>query len=84
VLTFLILGIVVIWCYSFTKVTGAGRKYIADSLSKLFTLFCIFVYTLLLIIYPSHAASDDPVKDFGNNLFNSFGGGSTDGDPWYY
>jgi hypothetical protein len=37
VLTFLILGIVVIWYHSFTKFTGAGRKCtVTGSLSKLF------------------------------------------------
>jgi hypothetical protein len=96
-LTFPILRIIVIWCHSFTKLTGAGGKCIADSLSKLFTLLCIFLSTLLLILYPSQAASDDSTNDFINNLFNSSRGGSigsnlwyssrggpTGGDPWYY
>jgi hypothetical protein len=51
---------------------------------KVFTLLCPFVLTLLLIPYPSQAASDDLEKDFINNLFNSSGGGSIGGDPWYY
>jgi hypothetical protein len=49
--------------------------------SKLFTLLCTFLSTLLLIIYPSHAALDDPANDFVNNLFNSVGGGLNGGDP---
>jgi hypothetical protein len=44
--------------------------------SKLFTLLCIFLSTLLLILYPSQAASDESANDFINNLFNSSGGGS--------
>jgi hypothetical protein len=28
-------------------------------------------------------ASDNPVNDFINNLFNSSRGGSIGGDPWY-
>jgi hypothetical protein len=98
-LTFLILGITVIWCHSFTKLTGAGGKYTtAGSLSKLFTLFYTFLSTLLLIIYHSQPASNDPPNEFLNNIFNSSregstddepwynfgGGGSTDDDPWYY
>jgi hypothetical protein len=68
-----------------------------DSLSKLFILLCTFLSTLLLILYPSQAALDDPAYDFVNNLFISSGGGligddpwynsgggSTSGDPWYY
>jgi hypothetical protein len=44
-ITFLILGIAVIWCHS-TKLTGVRGKCIAvDSLSKLFTLLCIFLST---------------------------------------
>jgi hypothetical protein len=82
-LTLLILGIAVIWCYSFTKLTGARGKYTACSLSKPFTLLCIFLSTLLLILYPLQVPSDDPANDFVNNLFNSSGGGSTDDDPWY-
>jgi hypothetical protein len=82
-LIFLILGIAINWCYSFIKLTDVGGKYTTDSLSKLFTLLCTFLSTLLLILYLSHVASDDPANDFINNLFNSFGGGSTDGDPWY-
>jgi hypothetical protein len=82
-LTFLILGITVNWCHSFTKLTGAEEKYTTGSLSKLFTLLCTFLSTLLLILYPSRVALDDPVNDFINNLFNSSGGGSTSGDPWY-
>jgi hypothetical protein len=80
-LTFLILGIIVIWCHSFTKLTGARGKCESDSFYKLFTLLCTFLSTLLLILYPSQAASDDPVNDFINNLFNSFGGDLTGGDP---
>jgi hypothetical protein len=83
VLTFLILGIVVIWCHSFTKLTGVGEKCIAGSLSKLFTFLCTFLSTLLVIIYPSQAASDDLANDFINNLFNSSGGGLADSNPWY-
>jgi hypothetical protein len=98
VLTFLVLGNTVIWCHSFTKFTGAKGKCTAGSLSKLFTLLCTILSTLLLILYPSQVALDDPVNDFINNLFNSSegdrigsnpwynsrGGGSTSGDPWYY
>jgi hypothetical protein len=51
---------------------------------KLFTLLYTFLSTLLLILYPSQTASDDPVNDFINNLFNSSGGGSTGNGPWYY
>jgi hypothetical protein len=83
VLTSLILGITVIWCHSFTKLTGVEGKCTTGSLSKLFTLLCIFLSTLLLILYPSQAASDNPSNDFINNLFNSSGGVSTGGDPWY-
>jgi hypothetical protein len=83
-LTFLILGIAIIWCHSFTKLTNAGGKCTATgSLSKHFTLFCTFLSTLLLILYPSQPASNDPAIEFLNNLFNSSGGGSTDGNPWY-
>jgi hypothetical protein len=28
-------------------------------------------------------ASYDPANNFINNLFNSLGGGLTDGNPWY-
>jgi hypothetical protein len=84
VLTFLIVGITVIWCHSFTKLTGVGEKYTAaGSLSKLFTLLCTFLSTLLLILYHSQSASNDLANDFLNNLFNSSEGGLTDGDPWY-
>jgi hypothetical protein len=83
-LTFLILGIAIIWCHSFTKLTGAGGKCtIASSLSKLFTLFCTFLSTLLLILYPSQPALDDPTNDFMNNLFNSSEGDMTGGEPWH-
>jgi hypothetical protein len=83
-LTFLILGIIVIWCHSFTKVIGVGGKYTAaGSLSNHFTLVCTFLSTLLLILYHSQPASNDPTNELLNNLFNSFRGGSTDGDPWY-
>jgi hypothetical protein len=83
-LTFLILGIVVIWCHSFTKLTGVRGKYtVAGSVSKLFTLVCTFLSTLLLILYHSQPAPNDLTNEFLNNLFNSSGGGSTDGDPWY-
>jgi hypothetical protein len=46
-------------------------------------LVCTFLSTLLLILYPLQPASNDPANEFLNNLFNSSGGGSTDGDPWY-
>jgi hypothetical protein len=82
-LTFLILGITVNWCHSVTKLTSAGGKCTTGSLSKLFTLLYTFLSTLLLIIYPLQVASDDPVNDFVNNLFNCSGGGSTGGNPWY-
>jgi hypothetical protein len=81
--TFHILGIAVIWCHSFTKLTGIGGKGTADSLSKLFTLLCNFLSTLSLIIYPSQLASDELANDFINNLFNSPGGGSIGSNPWY-
>jgi hypothetical protein len=82
VLTFLILGIAIIWCCSFIKFTSARRKCTTvGSLSKHFTLVCTFLSTLLLILYPSQPALNDPTNDFLNNLFNSSGGGSTDGDP---
>jgi hypothetical protein len=83
VLTFLILGIAIIWYHSFTKLTSTGGKCTINSLSKLFILLCTFLSTLLLIIYPSLTASDDPTNIFVNNLFNSFGEGSTSGNPWY-
>jgi uncharacterized membrane protein YgcG len=84
VITFVILGIIIIWCHSFTKLTSVGGKCTtAGSLSKLFTLLCTFLSTLLRILYPSHLASNDLANDFLNNIFNSSGGGSTDGNPWY-
>jgi hypothetical protein len=83
VLTFLILDITVNWCHFFTKLIGARGKYATCSLSKLFTLPCTFLSTLLLIPYPSQVTSDDPTNNIINNLFNSSGGGSTGGDPWY-
>jgi hypothetical protein len=82
--TFLILRIAIIWCHSFTKLTGVRGKCTTGSFSKLFTLLCTFLFTLLFIIYPLHAASVDLANDFINNLFNSSGGGSIGGDPWYY
>jgi hypothetical protein len=52
-LTFLILGITVIWCHSFTKLTGVGRKCTAaGSLSKLFSLrlpFYILFYSSYIL-----------------------------------
>jgi hypothetical protein len=83
VLTFLILGITIIWCHSFTKLTDAGGKCTTGSLSKFFTLLCTFVSTLLLILYPSQVTSNGQANDFINNLFNSSGWGSTGGDPCY-
>jgi hypothetical protein len=62
-LTFLILGIAVIWCHSFTKFIGAEGKYTTGSLSKFFTLLCTFLSTLLFIIYPSQMTLDDPAND---------------------
>jgi hypothetical protein len=41
--------------------------------SKHLSLLCIFLFTLLHIIYPSQAASDNPANKFINNLFNSSG-----------
>jgi hypothetical protein len=70
-------------CHSFTKLTSVRGKCTADSLSKLFTLLSNFLSTLLLILYHLQTPSDDPANDFINKLFNSFGGGSTGGDPWY-
>jgi hypothetical protein len=61
-LTFLILGITVIWCHS-TKFIGAEGKYTTGSLSKFFTLLCTFLSTLLFIIYPSQMTLDDPAND---------------------
>jgi hypothetical protein len=81
VLTFFIIDIVVIWCHSFTKLTGAKEKIHSRFTSKHFTLLCIFLSTLLLIVYPSQEALDDPINEFVNNLFNSSGGGSNDDDP---
>jgi hypothetical protein len=43
---------------------------------KLFTLLCIFLSTLILIVYPLQAALNDMENEFINNLFNSSGGGS--------
>jgi hypothetical protein len=83
VLTFFILGVTVNWCHYFTKLTSAGGKCTIGSLSKLFTLFYTFLSTLLLILYPSQVASNDPANNFVNNLFNSSRGGSTSDDPWY-
>jgi hypothetical protein len=52
-LTFLILGITIIWCHSFTKLIGTGGKCtVAGSLSKPFTLLCTIQSTLLLTLYP--------------------------------
>jgi membrane glycosyltransferase len=52
VLTFLIFGIVVNWCNSFTKLIGAGGKCTtAGSLSKLFLLYFEPLY---LLIYSSY------------------------------
>jgi hypothetical protein len=82
-LTFFILGITIIWCHFFTKLTSVGEKCTAGSLSKLFTLICTFHNILLLILYSSQAPSDEPANDFVNNLFNSSGGGSTGDDPGY-
>jgi hypothetical protein len=45
--------------------------------SKYFTLLCIFLSTLLLIIYPLQAASDKPATQFINNMFNSLEGAQT-------
>jgi hypothetical protein len=82
-LTFLILGIAVIWCHS-TKLIGVGGKCTtACSLLKLFTLVYTFLSTLLLILYPSQLASNNPANEFLNILFNSSVGSSTNGDPWY-
>jgi hypothetical protein len=81
--TFLILGIVVIWCHSLTKLTSAGGKCIAGSFSKLFTLLCTILSTHLLILYPYQAAPDDSANDFINDLFNSSEGGSTGNNPLY-
>jgi hypothetical protein len=50
--------------------------------SKYFILLCIFVSTHLLIVYPSQTALDNPTTQFVNNLFNSSGGGSNDGNPY--
>jgi hypothetical protein len=83
VLTFLILGITIIWCHSFTKLTDAGENAHQVHFLNFFTLVYTFVSTLLLILYPLQAASDGPANDFVNNLFNSSRGGSTGGDPWY-
>jgi hypothetical protein len=84
VITFFILGIAVIWCHSFTKFISAGRKCTASgSLSKLFTLVCTFLSTLLLTLYPLQPVLNDPANEFLNNLFNSSEGDSTDADPWY-
>jgi hypothetical protein len=51
--------------------------------SKLFTSLCIFLSTLLLIIYPSQEASDDLANDLVNNLINSSGGGLNGDDPLF-
>jgi hypothetical protein len=51
VLTLLILGIAVIWCHSFTKLTGVEGKYTAaDSLSK-FLLWFLPFYLLFYLSY---------------------------------
>jgi hypothetical protein len=82
-LTFLILDIAANQCHSFTKLPSAGGKCTTGSLSKLFTLLCTFLSTLLLILYPLQVASGDPANDFINNLFNRSRASSTSGDPWY-
>jgi hypothetical protein len=83
-LTFLILGITIIRCHFFTKLTGARGKCTSDLLSKLFILLCTFPSTLLLILYPLQVASKDLANGFINNHFNNSGGDSIDNDPWYY
>jgi hypothetical protein len=50
--------------------------------SKYFTLLCIFLSTLLLIIYPLQAASDKLATQFINNMFNSSGGGSNNNNAY--
>jgi dolichyl-phosphate-mannose--protein O-mannosyl transferase len=82
VLTFLILGITVIWCHSCTKLTSIGEMHNRFTY-KLFILLYTFLSTLLLILHPSQVASDNPTNDFVNNLFNSSGGGSNDSDSWF-
>jgi hypothetical protein len=49
-LNFLILGIAVIWCYSFTKLTGAEGKCTADSLLT-FLFYFIYFYLLFYSYY---------------------------------
>jgi hypothetical protein len=82
VLTVLMLGVTVNWCHS-TKLTGVGGKCTTGSHSKLFTFLYTLLSILLLILYPSQPASDDPGNNFVNNLFNSSGGGSIGDDSWY-
>jgi uncharacterized membrane protein len=53
VLTFLIIGIVVVWCHSFTKLIGAGGKSIAGLLSNILLYFVSF-YLLFYSLYILH------------------------------
>jgi hypothetical protein len=80
-LIFFIIGITIIWCHSFTKLTDVGGKIHNRFAFKHFTLLCIFLSTLLLIVYPLQAASDDPTNEFINILCNSSEGGSNGDDP---
>jgi hypothetical protein len=50
VLTFLIIGIAVIWCHSFTKPTSAGGKYTAGSLLN----FLLCLVSFYLLFYSSY------------------------------
>jgi hypothetical protein len=49
-LNFLILGIVVIWCHSFTKLTSVGGKYTAGSLLN----FLLYFVPFYLLFYSSY------------------------------
>jgi hypothetical protein len=53
-LTFLIIGIAVIWCHSFTKLTSAGGKSTASSLLNILLCFISF-YLLFYSSYILHS-----------------------------
>jgi Ca2+/Na+ antiporter len=77
-LTFLIIGITVIWFHSFIKLTNAKEKCTIGLLLNILLCF-VYLYLLFYSSYiPHNEASDDPTNKFVNNLFNSSGGSSND------
>jgi hypothetical protein len=49
-LTFLIIGTVVVWCHSFTKLIDIGGKFTADSLLNIL-LYIVYFYLLFYSSY---------------------------------